>query len=137
MPRAVGKDKDGYGERLQQGVHVFREVGEEEEWILPWKEELLRVTGVGESHVKGRLGCGRTEDQSVGDGKHSGLAWPGKTRGPGLCVEALRFATEVFHPREGCEQIDALQRPPWLQCVHSTSFQIGYNVPPLLLLLES
>ena len=39
MLRAVGKDKDGCQESLRQGFHVFREVREEGEWILQWKEE--------------------------------------------------------------------------------------------------
>lgn len=52
-------------------------------------------------------------------------------------MESAAGATEIFDLRERFDQMFAVQRPSWPQCVYFTSFQIGHKVPPLLLLLES
>lgn len=83
-----------------------------------------------------------SEDQGAQCGEHSrsGLAWgEGLIRTTGLppLSEEQWEVIEVFYLWEWYDQIYALQRSSWLQCVNSTSFKIGHNVTALLLLLES
>lgn len=55
MPGPWGKDRCWEG--IRQGVNILKEVREEGELVLLWKEETLQVTSISEGHVKGRLRC--------------------------------------------------------------------------------